>query len=423
MRNKIIGSSNLLIETEDKENRHKRKRYCHKLTAIVTVMLLLISGCAQKTVDTATKKESDSITDSADVSETETHGKETVETQITEETPDTQLTEEVPETLQEENTPKDRHEEDLPIQRSEPMEQKSSRDWSRIMDLPSEQEIAEFNEKSADRAPYVSGWLNIDPEMKFSEYSIDFKADHLPYGTYFGCANIKMDLSSLEQEYEEVSKDLWLSFYGGLQMREPETEGNSLMSFWDIYCKDKTGETSVVHAKLIYPENETENVFDNEGSGVNFHNEYDWQIGRWYRMLFQCGRSEENGHTTVEQRICDLETGEWTKLCCYDTGLTDSCFVGNVALFLENYLPEYAGDIRTIEFKNIRIRPSNSTEWMAIKQIDLSANDWPGSFCFGSDDEHFWMITTGIEGRSLQQCENPTTYTVTLGLDGSPYEE
>lgn len=297
----------------------------------------------------------------------------------------------------------------------------ASRNWASIMDFPSEQEITDFNKTSVNRSPYLSGWLDIGKETKFIEYSIDFKADYIPYGTYLNCANMKMDLSSLEQEYDEVYMDYWLSFYAGLQMWEPAKGSGSIMSFWDIYCKDKAGEISTIRAKLVYPENREANVFGHEGNGVNYMDDYAWERGHWYRMLLRCCKSEENGHTLVEQLICNLETGKWTKMCCYDTGLTDSCFVGDTAIFLENYLTEYAGDIRTAEYKNIRIRLKDTGQWIPIKQVTINDNDYPGSFCFGADDEQFWMITTGLQNRAIQQCGKKGTFKVTACEDGSPY--
>ncbi len=297
-----------------------------------------------------------------------------------------------------------------------------SRNWADIMDFPSEQEITEFNKTSANRSPYLSGLLDIGKETEFVEYSIDFKADYIPYGTYLNCANVIMDLSSLEQEYDEVYLDYWPSFYAGLQMWEPGKGSGSIMSFWDIYCKDKAGKISTVRAKLVYPENREANVFGHEGNGVNFMNDYAWERGHWYRMLLRCCKSEENGHTLVEQLVCDLETGKWTKMCGYDTGLTDSCFIGNVAIFLEDYLEQYAGDIRTAEYKNIRVRLKDTGKWIPITQVIMSDSyDYPGSFCFGADHEQFWMITTGLEKCAVQQCEKNGTFKVTSCEDGSPY--
>lgn len=295
------------------------------------------------------------------------------------------------------------------------------REWSSLLNFPSDQEIAEFNETADSRSPYLTGWLDIKPEVKFTEYSIDFKADYLPYGTYLNCANMKMDLSSLEQEYEEVYMDSWLSCYAGFQMRKPEEGSSSIMSFWDIYCKDKEGETTKIRAKLVYPENDTENPFDNEGNGVNYIKDSTWEAGRWYRMLLKCSESEENGHMLVEQSMCNLETGEWTKICCYDVGITDSCFVGSTAIFLENYLTEYAGDIRTAEYKNIQIRLKDTEQWVPISRLTISADRGQGSYCYGADDEQFWMITTGVENCFIQQPEEKKEYQVISDQNDPPY--
>lgn len=298
----------------------------------------------------------------------------------------------------------------------------SSRNWGRIMDFPSKREIARFNKTSANRSPYLGGWLAIGKETKFTEYSVDFKADYISYGTYLCGAQMSMDLSSLERKYDKVNMNSWPSFYAGLQKWEPGEGSGSIMSFWDIYCKDKKGKKSTIRAKLVYPKNKKANVFGHEGNGVNYLDDYAWEQGQWHRMLLRCVRSKKNGHTLVEQRICNLKTGKWTKMCCYDTGLTDSCFVGDAAIFLENYIDEYAGDIRTAEYKNIRIRLRDTNQWVPIKQIFISESyDHPGSFCFGADDERFWMITTGLKGRAIQPCAKEGTLKVTSCEAGSPY--
>lgn len=297
----------------------------------------------------------------------------------------------------------------------------SMRDWGGIIEIPSNQEIAEFNKNSVNRSPYLVGWLDIGASMKYVGYSIDFKADYIPYGTYFCCANMWMDLTSLKQEYEEVSIASKPSFYAGIQMWDSGKGSGSIMSFWDIYCKDKWGELTTIHAKLVYPEDKKENVFTHEGNGVNYQNEYAWDPGCWYRMLLQCVRSETDNHTLVEQWICNLETGEWTKICCYDTGVSGSCFVGRAAVFLENYLVQYAGDIRTIEYKNIRIHPVDVEAWVPISRVSMSHQSYSGSFCYGVDNEQFWMISTGVENRSGLQSRESHTYQVTSCQSDSPY--
>lgn len=315
----------------------------------------------------------------------------------------------------------DTNESVLAAPETELVRQEPMRDWGGIIEIPSAWEIAEFNKNSASRSPYITGWLDIGAATKYVGYSIDFKADYLPYGTYFCCANMWMDLTSLKQEYEEVSLGSVPSFYAGLQMWDQGKGSGSIMSFWDIDCKDSWGKQTTIHAKLVYPEDKKENIFTHEGNGVNYLGEYTWEPGCWYRMLLQCVRSEQDNHTLVEQWICNLETGEWTKLCCYDTGIPGSCFVGNAAVFLENYLVRYAGDIRTVEYKNIRIHPVDSEAWVPIRQVSMLHSSHSGSFCYGADNEQFWMISTGLENRSGMQSGESRLYQVTSCQSGSPY--
>lgn len=394
----------------------KRMNKCISMSLAIIVMVgtVLVSGCSQRQSDL----------DDSD-REKVTSANEAVEEKETAGADDAEKVNTVQIILENENKNADDEETEMGEDETKEEAGKSKasiREWSKIMDIPSEMAIAEFNKSSINRSPYLCGWLDIGEDVKFTEYLIDFKADYLAYGTYFCCASMRMDLSSLEQEYDEVYMDSWLSFYAGLQMWEQGKGSGSIMSFWDISCEDKDGEISVIRAELVFPENTEANVFGNEGTGVNYLNDYEWKEGCWYRMLLQCSQSEENGHTLVEQWICDLETGEWTKMCCYDTGLTDSCFIGKPAVFLENYLSEYAGNVRTVEFKNIRIHPKDLNQWVPIKQVTMTENfDNPGSYCFGADEEQFWMITTGLEKRSIQESGKENTYRVTVCLDDSPF--
>ena len=119
-------------------------------------------------------------------------------------------------------------------------------------------------------------------------------------------------------------------------------------------------------------------------------------------MLLQCGRSKETGNTTVEQWVCDLESGSWTKLCIYDLGFAGSCFKGDVAFFLENYISSLAGEIRSMEIKNPRICLKSTGEWVNIDSAHMSSQGgkpkYEGSYAFGAEDECFWMITSGVGG-------------------------
>ena len=145
-------------------------------------------------------------------------------------------------------------------------------------------------------------------------------------------------------------------------------------------------------------------------------------------MLLQCGTSAETGNTTVEQWICDLETNQWTKLCVYDTGLKNSCFVGNVAFFLENYIKELAGDVRSMEIRNPRIRKVGDSGWTNLTQAYMTSQGgipkYNGSYAFGTDNDRFWMITSGVGGDWYGNGKGQAakTYTISNNATGSPYQ-
>jgi len=83
-------------------------------------------------------------------------------------------------------------------------------------------------------------------------------------------------------------------------------------------------------------------------------------------MHLKCGTSQETGNTVVEQWVCDLSTGEYTLLCSYDIGVPNSSFKGQMAVFLENYLTQYAGDVRSMEICNAKYLDAVTGQWITI---------------------------------------------------------
>lgn len=277
------------------------------------------------------------------------------------------------------------------------------RDWSKVFKFPTQAQIAA---RPADgRSPYMATWLSVGEDVRYDAYSVDFKSDYLPNGTYSCVFNGFMDYSSLEKQYVSVSTG-GISLYGGLQRGEGGKTGNSILSFWDVYCTDRNGRVTPIRAKCTYAAGNTQsNRYDHEGNGVNVQPPYNWQAGRWYRMLLQCGTSQATGNTTVEQWFQDLTTGAWTHMCTYDVGIKNSSFIGNVALFSENFLPQYAGGVRSLEFTNVRIHTGGG--WrdvvrtdggIVLQQDDGVHNSAYGSWEAGADGSTFYMITTGVSG-------------------------
>ena len=279
------------------------------------------------------------------------------------------------------------------------------RDWSEIFKFPSEAQIAA---RPADRrSPYLSTWLSTDG-AKFDAYCVDFKSDHIPYGTYSAVFNGYLDFSSLEDQYVSVDNGGHISLYGGVQQGAEGKESNSILTVWDIYCTDKNGNQTIIHPERTYTAEKTDIdklIGGAEGEGAQTLLPYNWQAGRWYRMLLRCGTSETTGNTTVEQWFQDLTTDEWTHICTYDIGVKNSCFRGNVAIFSENFLKQYAGGVRSLEFTNVRIHTSEgwkdvtSTGYIKSRVDETGVlADIYGSWEAGADDSTFYMISTGVSG-------------------------
>lgn len=296
----------------------------------------------------------------------------------------------------------------------------NGRPWAKSFAFPTDAERAAC--ATDQRSPYVASWLKIGSDTRYDAYCADIKADYLPCGTYCSSANFMLDLSSLKKQYKSVSQD-GISGYMGLQ-RLGEGEGyTSILSFWDIFCTDEAGNTIIIRPERIYPaEKTTDDYFYHEGTGSHTIQTYDWQAGRWYRTLLRCGNAEETGNTTIEQWIKDLTEDKWTHICTYDTGIPDSCFIGSSAFFLENFLSEYASEVRSMEIANIRIHTTSDGEWHDVTSTgDITKTSGSGSWQAGADAHSFYMITTGVGGKGsgLQ----PQTLTIQNTENGDPFEE
>ena len=300
--------------------------------------------------------------------------------------------------------------------------------WNSKFSFPTQEQIDAHNAVSTIRSPYIAGWMQLPKNVKFTEYSVDFKADAAPDGTYCCIANWTMDLSELKRTHSNVHTEYnGVSAYAGFQNTTTEKDFVTIMSFWDIYATTPQGEDTTIRASVIYPSTDAEEAFGGEGTGAKCILPYPWKEGCWYRMLIQSSIDDTTGTTIVSQWVCDLATDEWTLMCQYDTHLPNSCFVGNVAYFLENYIPKHSGDIRTMELKNIRYKDASTGKWKdANKVIMLPNGGYPaydGSYAYGSFDDRFWMITSGVGGdwygNGIGQKQK--AYTVNNTESGAPY--
>lgn len=296
------------------------------------------------------------------------------------------------------------------------------RDWFKVMKLPTKAQIAARS--SDERSPYIYTWLSVGYNVRYDAYCVDFKSDYLPSGTYSSVFNGYMDYSSLKNQYTYVDNNGSISLYGGLQRTEEGTI--SILSFWDIYCTDEAGNTTIIRPVRIYPAEKTDNdFFTGEGDGAHTLLPFEWKAGHWYRMLLLCGISKNTGNTTVDQWFQDLATDEWIHVCTYDTGIKDSCFIGNICFFSENFLRQYAGEVRSLEVANVRIHTDegwqdvvSTTSGTSLQTVGVHANAY-GSWEAGADENSFYMITTGVSGWG--RTENTGAMSIKNIESGSPF--
>lgn len=294
------------------------------------------------------------------------------------------------------------------------------RDWQEIMNFPSRQEIDNYNRTSNSRSPYICAWLDTNIEGNFSQFAIDFKADYLPSGTYCSLANFHFEYGSLNGEGCTISRDTQISGYTGFQRQPDGTRYNSILSLWNVYCEYDTGIKDTVIAKLILPEDKEAIPFSHEGNGVSYRPVFRWEPRKWYRLLLQCGKSTTTGNTILEQWVYDLSEKTWDKICVFDLGAPDIKFKGKIAVFLENFQEETSGEIRTLEFKNVRVFSQNTNQWVNIETADIRQNNnYPGSYQYGADESTFWMITSGVPNCASPQ--DAVKISVKNEESGSPY--
>ena len=271
--------------------------------------------------------------------------------------------------------------------------------WTEMIEFPTTEEIAAYTNPNNSLAPGLGAWLSVPAEARYSEYSIDFKADHIPIATYCCLGQWSLDYSSLEEEYAEVNYES-SGAYGGFQHNHNGMQ--SIIAFWDVYCTDELGNEVVIRAERLYPTDLGDEDFGGEGEGAHCLVPYAWEADHWYRMHVKCVESEETGTTWVEQWVCDLETGEWTLLSIYDLKAKDVMFKSSPAIFLENYLSEYAGEVRSMEVRNAKYLDAGSGLWTNITHAYMSSNGgapaYEGCYNFGTFQDRIWMICSGVGG-------------------------
>ena len=301
--------------------------------------------------------------------------------------------------------------------------------WGDVFPLPSQSQISAYKNPNNLRSQYLAGYFNIQNETRYTEYSVDFKADYLPLGTYCSLANFHLDQTPLKGNYSNIHSEYTdtITGYGGLQRTHDGFV--AIMSIWDTYMTDRNGRQVTLRPKLVYPVGSSANVFGGEGTGAQYITPYKWESSHWYRMLWRCTSDPATGNTIIAMYICDLETMEWTKICAYDTLIKGTSFIGMNGVFLENYLTQHAGQVRSMEIANGRILNKATGSWEALDMMYIMPNAsvgitrYDGSYAFGVRNDRFYMITSGVGGDwyNSGRGQKAEWYTVPSTAGGAPY--
>ena len=276
------------------------------------------------------------------------------------------------------------------------------RNWQSMITFPTASEIDRYNSTAVNRSPYLQAWMQTGSKT-FTGYSVNFRAEFQPNGTYCCLGNFDLDYSALKKTYKSYRTEYnGVAGYAGLQ-RLSNGELKSILSFWDVFCTDKSGKTKTIRAQLVYPSSTDNDSFSGEGTGTHCLADYPWKPGRWYQMQLLCGRSDTTGNTTVEQWVQDLSTSVWTKLCVYDLGVPNVSFKGNVCVFLENFDPKYAGAIRSMECRNFAV--CRNKKWTGVTSGVVEKDirmPYTGSYAYKVSGDTLCMITTGVTGKARE---------------------
>ena len=296
--------------------------------------------------------------------------------------------------------------------------------WEARMHLPTDKQISEFRPKA--RSPYIVCWPEFSGTTGYSEYAVDVKADSQPRGTYVNVGYWNMDLSSLKRRYASVASDNGTAAPGGVYAGFQVLEDGSkvaILSVWRLHLTDANGKKSVLDAKRTYAKNpRIAEDFGGEGTGVKTLVDYDWEAGKTYRALIKCGKTAA-GNCELQFWVCDLKASKWTKLVAYDLGY-ESSYMTNLGCFLEDFLVEHAGEVRTAEWSNFRAKSHETGSWASAKsaKMERQFEEWTGSYNFGSNSSCFWTITTGVPNL----CKPPADgkrHSVTKAAGGAPYKK
>lgn len=271
--------------------------------------------------------------------------------------------------------------------------------------------IAHWDETSSERhgdklAQYLSYNAFVGGELDI--YTIDFCTDDAPMYTYYALCNFAMSLDGLrsQPDFAELPDTEMNTMAGGAYagLQTHESGPAAIMSFWHTEYIDTDGQRQLIEAQRLYPAGGKTNKFGGEGTGTNYFTNIDWEPSHWYRMVIRCWNDADKNTTLVGQWLCDLESGEWTLISYFDTGLPDSG-INYASQFLEDWSEDTNDQVRSWKLKSIYGREKKTALWHSLDNETIMPVDFgsqTGGYEYGVKDNCFWGKTCGI-GRDMKE--------------------
>lgn len=300
----------------------------------------------------------------------------------------------------------------------------AERDWSQFITMPTEEQLSRPGDF---RSPYITYIPDFGPDG-FTACAMDFRIDFDPAGTYICPACWTLNVSKLGEKYDLVWSDYGdvISGYFGFQVLD-SGEKVAIMSLWDALCLDQAGNVTVIKPRVLSPKNAriTEHTpeTNGEGSFVQCIIPFEWETGKTYRFVLEQQTSEQDTELFILS-LTEPDGDYRAELFRFDSGMT-GVWMDWIGGFVENFVPSAAGQLRSLEFWNVRALTRSSGAWENAETVNFAINnsvgieDYEGSWNLGQDESACWIITSGVPGL----CKSPeklTGYPVPATESGKP---
>jgi hypothetical protein len=187
--------------------------------------------------------------------------------------------------------------------------------------------------------------------------------------------------------------------YFGIQVNS-KTERRILFSVWSPFKTDNPKEIPESHkirmlkkGKDVYT-----GEFGNEGSGGQSFLRYNWKAGNTYRFLLHAEPSVDN-YTTYTAYFFAPELNSWQLIASFKRPQTQT-FLKRLHSFLENFIPEYGNQTRSVYFKNQWIYDDKGN-WLELNNARFTTDNtgninYRKDYAGGANDNYFFLKNCGF---------------------------